>query len=245
ERVKDRLWISGALLAYLGECGNWFALSQISPTIVTPLGIISVVTNVCLAHLYLNEKLSQRQITGYGLIMVAVLGILLVAPKEHKIYASVDELIQSITQPFALFLLFLSLGLQSMFLWIVLMKGTHRIFYYVAICSFFGAYTVSCSKLLSMHIQVEGSKSMYFPILMLFLVLLSVLSQEWIKQHAITKFPISQFHPYLYAGFNTSVVLSSVFFFHEIPSLSGNLLFVTMFVICMTVIVRGIQMTHK
>ena len=59
-RIKDPLWIFGIALTYFGEIfGNWFALSYISPAIVTPLGIFSVILAAALSSMYVTLNIQK------------------------------------------------------------------------------------------------------------------------------------------------------------------------------------------
>jgi hypothetical protein len=99
QRIQSRLWLLGVLMTYGGECGNWLALSMVSASLVTPLGIVAVLVSVLLANRLLDEPVSANQRQGYAMISVGVVGILLVSPRavvRHDTAASLHELVQSI-----------------------------------------------------------------------------------------------------------------------------------------------------
>ena len=50
QRLKSGYWWTGIGLHYFGEIGNALAMSQISASIVAPMGILAVLTNVFLAN---------------------------------------------------------------------------------------------------------------------------------------------------------------------------------------------------
>ena len=242
ERIYDKHWLIGTLMTYLGEGGNWIALTQVSPTIVTPLGILSVLTNVYLAHFFLNEELSIEQQRGYLWVGLGVFGILFFAPKQGFHVSSYEEFIQVLTSSSFVLGTFGLIFVQSLLLYILLFKGTHRIGIYVTACALFGAVTVSLARIVSILIQLKIT--MFAVAALIALVLASVLSQEYLKQQAITRFPVSQFNPLLYAGFNTSVVFFTVFLFKEIPTWSGTLLFLGQFGGCLSLVLMGIAATQ-
>ncbi|KAJ1978237.1 hypothetical protein H4R34_003278 [Dimargaris verticillata] len=82
-RYRDRLWVLGVALNYCGELfGNSLALSYLSAAVVTPLGIISVLVNLLAAQRVLGEQLTRSQKMGCAWILIGVLLILAVAPKD-------------------------------------------------------------------------------------------------------------------------------------------------------------------
>ncbi|RUS25216.1 hypothetical protein BC938DRAFT_472472 [Jimgerdemannia flammicorona] len=81
-RFQDKLWWTGFALTFAGEAfGNWVALSMISASTVTPLGIVGVMVNAFLARDLLGETVTRRQREGYVWILAGV-GILLWATAQ-------------------------------------------------------------------------------------------------------------------------------------------------------------------
>ena len=48
-RLMSPYWWTGIILHYVGDIGNGIALSQLSASVVAPIGILAVLTNVFLA----------------------------------------------------------------------------------------------------------------------------------------------------------------------------------------------------
>ncbi|KAJ1564760.1 hypothetical protein HK096_006399, partial [Nowakowskiella sp. JEL0078] len=238
-RFSDRMWLLGFSLAYLGELGgNWQSL-------VTPLGIVSVMVSALIAAKYLNETISFKQQFGYLLVTAGVLCILLAAPKpkedgrDHGAMGnSVSEIVQFIY--------------AGNFLYV------ETIMYFVMVISLFGAINVNCGKALSVLARISASeflssssliRSFSTPVqsatskvetstisessesistmnsfnltsgspfetitqhigaseivlILTTLVISSIVAQEYFKQMALGRFPISQFGPIIYATFN-------------------------------------------
>lgn len=111
------------------------------------------------------------------------------------------------------------------FIWKTARSKHHRISSYVVICSLCGAVIVSCGKILAMiarfslnvnplnqekktetqisHLLLPSPKySPYIAHFFTILLIISIITQEFFKQHAYSRFKVSTFNPMLYAGFN-------------------------------------------
>ncbi|KAK5669955.1 hypothetical protein BDV3_004061 [Batrachochytrium dendrobatidis] len=302
ERFSDRLWLIGISLSYFGELGNWAALSLASAAVVTPLGIVSVLTNVFLAQYFLEEHITNRQRRGYMFVLAGVFGILIVAPKgESSLGSSISEILSSCARPGmvnSFTFLFIAIVLL---IYQIFVNQVHKITLYVAVCSLFGTLTITSAKILSLLMRLPPTKTFvskanetmwlsntstmdfdttlpHTPLLgsekiplvglleqkdfektlksnslviataylaLTLIIVMSIGGQEFFKQQALGRFPVSRFQPMLYAGFNGCVVLSSVLLFGETESGLQTFLFIVSFGICMSAIVMGISIVQK
>lgn len=182
-RFKNRTWVLGLLLSYLGEaCGNWVALSFVSAAVVTPLGIVAVIVNAVLAQRYLGERVGRGQRVGYAVVTAGVLIILIAAPKGGFVDMDVEK-VGSIgdilteccwTSSF----LFGIGGLVSGVAFLVYLIRSARLpggrrlkgllgyagkdadlYLHVCVCSLLGGITVTCGKVLSVIARVRAMSS--------------------------------------------------------------------------------------
>eukprot|EP00842_Homolaphlyctis_polyrhiza_P000465 jgi/Hompol1/1419/HPOL_005518-RA len=134
ERFKDRWLVLGLIMAYTGEIGNWIALSLTSATLVTPLGIISVITNMFLAERYLGEHVTKKQRRGYLLALIGVLGILISAPKgDSTLGSTTEQVFNSLLSPSVVNGFSLMLIVQTMLIYRVFVDQTHTIILYLGV----------------------------------------------------------------------------------------------------------------
>ncbi|KAI8591736.1 magnesium transporter [Geranomyces variabilis] len=179
-RVRDRSWVIGVLLTYLGEaCGNWVALSFVSAAVVTPLGIVAVIVNAVLANRYCGERFGRSQVQGYVVVAAGVLIVLFAAPKDNPgaSYAgtSTRDVLNDCcaTRSFALGLgLLVSVAASMVAVLLAVTHGSnatlirkskasagkHFMALHVLACSVLGGITISCGKVLSIiaRKQAEG-----------------------------------------------------------------------------------------
>ncbi|RKO86139.1 magnesium transporter NIPA-domain-containing protein, partial [Blyttiomyces helicus] len=236
-RWKDRIWLCGIGLCYLGEiCGNWVALSFASAAIVTPMGIVSVIIAAVLSQRYLGEVITAKQRNGYLLVALGVVIILLAAPKNggDELGSTPSQVLEALSRASVAFAI--AGLLQSYVMFRILVRGQETIPLYVAACAIFGAVTVACGRILSVmarvgassvhaahqaesdplgnhttlqdsieSLAVDGQKGGavgYGLGVLIFMLIGSVVGQEFFKQQALGRFPVSRFQPVLYAGFN-------------------------------------------
>ncbi len=62
--LKVPLWWMGTILMIFGELGNLIAYSLAKPSLISPLGAISVLVNVPAAYITLGERPSASNMVG-------------------------------------------------------------------------------------------------------------------------------------------------------------------------------------
>ncbi|KAJ3124112.1 hypothetical protein HK098_001381 [Nowakowskiella sp. JEL0407] len=159
-------WLLGFALAYLGDfCGNWLALSFVSASLVTPLGIVSVMTSAFLASKYLGETITHQQRRGYILISFGVLLILIFAPKpdsdsqsqqQSKQHNSVSEIKSLITSESSSYGFISIITLILLTSYQILVRRKESLLNYVGLIGLFGAINVNCGKALSLIARLSA-----------------------------------------------------------------------------------------
>ncbi|KAJ1962978.1 hypothetical protein H4R35_007299 [Dimargaris xerosporica] len=163
-RYRDRLWVLGVALNYCGELfGNSLALSYLSAAVVTPLGIISVLVNLLAAQRVLGEQLTRSQKLGCAWILVGVLLILAVAPKDAGFQSGpvTPRYPMGPAQQFLTFLaevhpiaLLVGLYLMQAVLMAVAICSHSSLVLDVLIASLFGSVNVMASKVITTYLRL-------------------------------------------------------------------------------------------
>lgn len=73
--LKSSLWWLGATLMSIGEVGNFVAYGFAPASVVSPLGVLALVSNCIIAPMFFNEPVAKRNYTG---VAISVFGILLI-----------------------------------------------------------------------------------------------------------------------------------------------------------------------
>ncbi|KAJ2158951.1 hypothetical protein GGF46_003390 [Coemansia sp. RSA 552] len=267
-RYTSRAWVLGLLLNYAGEMfGNSLALSYLSPSVVAPLGMVSVVVSLVLAGRFLGERISSNQRFGILVIAMGVGCILLVAPRGSGA-SSAAELVKVVEESGVLrifFLGYLALGLLGV--WIN--AGHQSLFGYVLAAALFGSMNVMVAKLLTMHMRLgvagvpgPADVAMYgaqvamrgtrrilgltLPQILTLLVMgLSVVGQETMRQKALGKYPVLQFQPVFFATYNVVATLGGLILFRELQGWLHALVFSVVFMVGIGMVVYGSRYLQK
>lgn len=74
--LKSPLWWAGQIMMMVGEAGNFLAYGFAPASIVSPLGVVALVSNCIIAPFFLKEQFRPRD--GFG-VVVAIAGAVTVA----------------------------------------------------------------------------------------------------------------------------------------------------------------------
>jgi hypothetical protein len=69
--LKSPWWWAGIILMTVGEAGNFLAYGFAPASIVSPLGVVALISNCIIAPFFLKERFRKRDLTG---VVIAVAG---------------------------------------------------------------------------------------------------------------------------------------------------------------------------
>jgi len=80
----DPLWLCGLLIFICGNACDAVALAMAPQSVVTPLGCVSLVSNLFIARLVLKERLTSRVVLGSFVVMLGVVAIVFPASQTEE-----------------------------------------------------------------------------------------------------------------------------------------------------------------
>eukprot|EP01083_Nonionella_stella_P196134 721890_1 len=83
--LLDWKWVLGLILQIVGAMMDFSALSVAPASVVAPLGSLTLVTNVCLAPIMHNEKLSNITIIATSLIIFGTITTVIFSPRTVSV----------------------------------------------------------------------------------------------------------------------------------------------------------------
>lgn len=86
--LSSPYWWIGFVLMSIGECGNFLAYGFAPASIVSPLGVVALVSNCVIAPVILKEPLRRRDIVG---VIISILGAVTVVWSAEKEETRVSE----------------------------------------------------------------------------------------------------------------------------------------------------------
>lgn len=118
--LKSPYWWLGQVLITLGEMGNFLAYGFAPASIVSPLGVVALISNCIIAPAMFHERFRQRDFWG---VVIAVAGVVTVvlSAKQEETKLNPHDVLDAITAlPFEIYLA------VTIFLIIVLMWASPR-----------------------------------------------------------------------------------------------------------------------
>jgi hypothetical protein len=141
--LKSPYWWVGIVLMCLGEMGNFMAYGFAPASIVSPLGVVALISNCIIAPCLLKEKFRSRDFWG---VLVAIAGavVVVLSAKDSEEKLGPGEIWMMITRwEFELYL-GLTIGLIVGLMWASFKYGSRSILIDVGLVALFGKlYEVS------------------------------------------------------------------------------------------------------
>ncbi|EPS34745.1 hypothetical protein PDE_09709 [Penicillium oxalicum 114-2] len=220
--LRSPYWWAGIILMVLGETGNFLAYGFAPASIVSPLGVIALISNCIIAPCLLKEKFRKQDFWG---VLVAIAGAVVVvlsaSSSEEKI--GPGEIWMMITRwEFELYMgltLVLIIGLM----WASFSYGPKSILIDVGLVALFGGYTALSTKGVSSLLSFTLWHVITFPItyLLVFVLITSALMQIRYINRALQRFDSTQVIPTQFVLFTLSVIVGSAILYRDFESMSA------------------------
>ncbi|KAI9750162.1 MAG: hypothetical protein M1815_001952 [Lichina confinis] len=214
--LKSPIWWTGLLLMVIGEMGNFVAYGFAPASVVSPLGVVALISNCIIAPIMLHESFRRRDLWG---VVVAIAGAvtIVVSAKPSETKLGPDLIWHAITQ-----LEFEVYMLVTAVLMVVGMLASEKygdrfIFIDLGLVGLFGAYTALSTKGVSSLLSHTLWRLLTFPItyLLLAVLVLSALLQIRYINRALQRFGSTQVIPTQFVLFTISVIVGSAILYRD------------------------------
>ncbi|KAJ5099855.1 hypothetical protein N7532_006856 [Penicillium argentinense] len=219
--LQSPYWWVGIILMCLGETGNFMAYGFAPASIVSPLGVVALISNCVIAPCLLKEKFRQRDFWGV-LISIAGAVVVVLSAKSSEEKIGPDEIWTMITRwEFELYL-GLTVGLIIGLMWASFKYGARSILIDVGLVALFGGYTALSTKGVSSLLTFSLWHVITFPItyLLVFVLVSSALMQIRYINRALQRFDSTQVIPTQFVLFTLSVIIGSAILYRDFESMS-------------------------
>ncbi|KAI0564941.1 Magnesium transporter NIPA [Gracilaria domingensis] len=227
--LRNSTWWLGTFLMAAGEIGNFAAFAFAPASLVAPLGAWSVVLSAILAHIFLQEHVSNSNLLGIALCVTGAFLIGAAGPDVSAAEASLDAdaVIRLLLRtPFVIFML-LTLTATACLLYLShrTTLGQRYIFIYVGVSSLLGGVTVVCAKALSTFVRltIEGNSqfgNLLLPFVLVTILAAAILAQLRYLNLAMAQFGNAQVIPVYYVLFTSCAMTSGVIMYREFDALT-------------------------
>ncbi|EEH46517.1 uncharacterized protein PADG_02615 [Paracoccidioides brasiliensis Pb18] len=219
--LKSPYWWAGIVLMAIGEAGNFLAYGFAPASIVSPLGVVALISNCIIAPFMLKETFRRRDLLG---VLVAVAGAVTIvfSAKTSESKIGPDEIWDMITTwEFELYLgvtvaLILALMCASQ------RYGRKSILIDLGLVGLFGGYTALSTKGVASLLSFTLWHVITFPITYALVAVLafSALMQIRYINRALQRFDSTQVIPTQFVLFTISVIVGSAVLYRDFESTS-------------------------
>ncbi|KAL8926667.1 MAG: hypothetical protein Q9208_002741 [Pyrenodesmia sp. 3 TL-2023] len=217
--LSSPYWWAGIVLMTIGEGGNFLAYGFAPASIVSPLGVVALISNCIIAPCLLKERFRQRDLWG---VLVAIAGavVIVLSANDSETKMGPDDIWSAITRwEFELYLA-ITAGLIIVLIWASGRYGHKSILIDLGLVGLFGGYTALSTKGVASLLSDTLWRTLTFPITYLLLVVLvgSAVMQIRYINRALQRFDSTQVIPTQFVLFTISVIIGSAVLYRDFRS---------------------------
>lgn len=138
--LKDPYWWLGQVLVTVGEMGNFLAYGFAPASIVSPLGVVALVSNCVIAPIFFKEVFRHRDFWGVIIAITGAVTVVLSAQTEetklgpHEVWGAIT------TMEFEIYM-GISCALMALLMWLSPRYGSRTILIDLGLVGLFGMWT--------------------------------------------------------------------------------------------------------
>ncbi|KAI0486922.1 magnesium transporter NIPA-domain-containing protein [Xylaria cf. heliscus] len=214
--LKSPSWWLGQVLMTVGEMGNFLAYGFAPASIVSPLGVVALISNCVIAPIFFGEIFRTRDFWGVLIAVGGAITVVLSAKGEETKLDPHDVWDAITTMAFEIYL-----GV-TVFLIIVLMwasprYGNKTILIDLGLVGLFGGYTALTTKGVSSMLSSTLLKAFATPVtygLVIVLLGTAVMQVRYVNK-ALQRFDSTQVIPIQFVLFTLSVIIGSAVLYRD------------------------------
>ncbi|EAQ89017.1 hypothetical protein CHGG_05636 [Chaetomium globosum CBS 148.51] len=214
--LKDPYWWLGQVLITIGEMGNFLAYGFAPASIVSPLGVVALVSNCVIAPIFFKEVFRQRDFWGVIIAITGAVTVVLSAETEetklgpHEVWDAIT------TMEFEIYL-GVSCALIVLLMWLSPKYGHKTILVDLGLVGLFGGYTVLATKGVSSMLSSTLFGAFTTPVtyVLIFILLFTAIMQVRYVNKALQRFDSTQVIPIQFVLFTLSVIIGSAVLYRD------------------------------
>ncbi|KAK0748808.1 magnesium transporter NIPA-domain-containing protein [Apiosordaria backusii] len=214
--LKDPYWWLGQVLITVGEMGNFLAYGFAPASIVSPLGVVALVSNCVIAPIFFKEIFRQRDFWGVVIAIAGAVTVVLSADSEetkmgpHEVWDAIT------TMEFKIYM-GVSCGLIALLMYLSPRYGNRTILIDLGLVGLFGGYTALSTKGVSSMLSSTLLGAFTTPVtyVLLFVLLFTAIMQVRFLNKALQRFDSTQVIPIQFVLFTLSVIIGSAVLYRD------------------------------
>lgn len=214
--LKDPYWWLGQALITVGETGNFLAYGFAPASVVSPLGVVALVSNCIIAPIFFKEAFRQRDFFG---VLTAVAGavVVVLSAESQETKMGPHEVWDAITTMEFEIYMGISCALIVLLMWASPRYGNRTILIDLGLVGLFGGYTALSTKGVSSMISSTLLAAFTTPItyVLAFILLFTAVMQVHYVNKALRRFDSTQVIPVQFVLFTLSVIIGSAVLYRD------------------------------
>lgn len=221
--LKSPYWWLGIVLMTIGEAGNFLAYGFAPASIVSPLGVVALISNCIIAPFMLKERFRWRDAAG---VVVAVGGAVTVvlSANDNNPKLGPDEIWELIKRWEFETYLGITVGVIIILMGASNKYGEKNILIDLGLVGLFGGFTALSTKGVASLLSYTLWRVITFPVFYLLVAILvgtAVMQIKYINR-ALQRFDATQVIPVQFVMFTLSVILGSAILYRDFERTSGD-----------------------
>ncbi|KAF9733974.1 hypothetical protein PMIN04_007684 [Paraphaeosphaeria minitans] len=221
--LKSPYWWAGIIMMTCGEAGNFLAYGFAPASIVSPLGVVALISNCIIAPFMLKEPFRARDALG---VLVAVGGAVTVvlSASDNNPKLGPDE-IWSLISTWEFETYFgITVGAIIALVFASNRYGDKNILIDLALVGLCGGYTALSTKGVASMLSYTLWRAITFPVTYLLVAILvgTAIMQIKYLNRALQRFDATQVIPVQFVLFTLSVILGSAVLYRDFERTSGD-----------------------
>lgn len=221
--LRSPYWWCGIVLMTVGEAGNFLAYGFAPASIVSPLGVVALVSNCVIAPFMLKERFRKRDFWGVAVAVTGAVVVVLSANTSEVKIGPHDLWVMITRWEFELYL-----GLSAALIVALMMisdkYGGKTILIDVGLVGLFGGYTALSTKGVASLLSFTLWHVITYPVTYLLVAILvsSALLQIRYINRALRHFDSTQVIPTQFVMFTLSVIIGSAVLYRDFESTTAS-----------------------
>lgn len=214
--LRSPYWWAGIILMTVGEAGNFLAYGFAPASIVSPLGVVALISNCIIAPFFLKEPLRKRDALGVLIAVGGAVTVVLSADSSNPKLGP-DKIWKLIsTWEFETYL-GVTIAMIVALMWASSRYGHKSILIDLGLVGLFGGYTALSTKGVASLLSYTVFQALTFPITYLLVAVLvgtAVMQIKYVNR-ALRRFDATQVIPTQFVMFTLSVIIGSAVLYRD------------------------------
>lgn len=214
--LRSPYWWAGITMMTVGEAGNFIAYGFAPASIVSPLGVVALISNCIIAPIMLKEKFRWRDFWGVLVAIGGAVTVVLSARQEERRLGPHEVLDAITTTAFEVYM-GVTVGLIILLMWASPKYGSTTVLIDLGLVGLFGGYTALSTKGIASMLSSTLWKAFTTPVtyaLVAVLVGTAVMQVRYINR-ALQRFNSTQVIPVQFVMFTISVIVGSAVLYRD------------------------------